>query len=880
MGEVKELLHEVRKGMILSYPHGTHIYTGKKKLIIKSKFFKSMTNRLLYLIEGNIIYGLIKLKCPEKINLTEFQELSSKHLISDDERNKWWPRKEVLYAYNFEFKLFEIPKKVNLQQTAKLFVEEFEFVTELIEDPKQYEPAKKPNSVLHDDWRIVSAWYCTIKHGGKTKYSLEDIIHLARIIYKELKKRDTEFHPDKMKPCALELFNIVSGKKKELTDLSDPTMLDSFEDKLIIKDFISVVGSVAEGKENPNDIDVLLRLNNPTPFIKRAVEIRLLKDLSFASDVHFIWGDPEGPHDTFIPLYDLQLKRIKPLKRVTMQENIIDFSMAKKFFPMKPSKRFYQLDEVIDYMFKSGQKYALEKKYNGFRAILYKSAGSIGLYSDQKKDISSKFPTIISEAKKLSNKDFVIDSELVLGEGGRAEIIKYVIGKEQLDDSQLQLHAFDIIHFGEEDLSSVPWHNRNSILHSLHFQPHIKEVNSIIVDSKIEAEKAIKLLRNMKRSEGAMIKSYTGKYTKNGESAAWIKFRNEDQLNVIVLDVESKPNGKVYKVGIHIKDPKKFHPDYLDGKVLILGKTFVTKENFEVGDHIEISVEEIWRHKYSKEDDVIRYSIHKPRPIKKVSEATTDWKVLDELVVSKGEEIIENEDATTTSSPGISDVSGKIWKKKKIPAPKKLEDMTEQDLQGSEGGEIMVKNFPDRMQANFNKVLDKWNPFVIQWHLRGQESIHTDLRLKAGDDLEGFTLFTPGSVGGEDKLDEVSSNIRGTIKLPQPKEWLTADGGYPAGSPGTTKEHSAYFAIIAKGKYRAVEVSDHKIVFELKSDSGKVKKMKAIQEEDKSQVDAFNKFLPENLKQLEGCYSYHIAHIEESRWVILFDKLKECPGGD
>ena len=875
--DVKEVLQEIRQGIIVPYPYGIQIYTDKQQLIIKGKIYKNIINRLLYLIENDIAYGLIKLKYPEKISLAEFNELSSKHLLSETDRLKWWPQKEVLYAYNFEFKPFEEPLKV-ITPKGKAFVDNFEFEQKLISNPKLYEPLTKSNAVLRDDWRIVCAWYCTIKHGGTVKHSLEDIIHLARVIYKELQKRGTVFHPDKMKPCVAELFKIVSSAKKELSDLTDPKILDNLPDKLIIKDFISVVGSVAEQKEQPHDIDLLVRLSNPTAFIKRAVEARILKDLEFAPNVHFIWGDPEGPHDTFIPLYDLQLKRIKPLKRITMQAEVIDLNVA-QFYPMKPSKRFYQIDELIDYMFKTSQKFAIEKKYNGFRAILYKSGNTARIYSDQKKDISSKFPTIISEAKELSNKNFVLDSELVLGVGGRAEIIKYVVGKEHLDDSELQLHAFDLISFDNEDLESKPWHERKSMLHSLHFQSHIKEVHSIIVDDRSEATKAIKLFRNMKGSEGAMIKKYDGKYTKNGETDAWIKFRNEDTLVVAVLDVESKPNGKVYKIGIKIGNPDKFNPKYIEDNVLVLGHTFVTQQSHNVDDHIEVNVEEVWRHRYS--DDKIRYSIHKPRVMKGTDKPTSNWKMLDDLAVSKGEEVIENADGpTTTSTPGIADISGKIWGKKIIKAPKKLEDMTEEELQGNEGGEIMVQNFPDRMQANFRTELDKWNPFVIQWHLRGEKSIHTDLRLKAGEDLEGFTLFTPGSVGGDDKLTAEPHSIRGTIKLPQPKEWLDADGGYPAGAPGTTKEHSAYFAIIAKGKYRPVEISDHKIVFELKSDSGKIKKMKAIQEEDKEYVEAFNKFLPESLKQLDGCYSYHVAHIEENRWIILFDKLKECPRGE
>jgi len=70
-----------------------------------------------------------------------------------------------------------------------------------------------------------------------------------------------------------------------------------------------------------------------------------------------------------------------------------------------------------------------------------------------------------------------------------------------------------------------------------------------------------------------------------------------------------------------------------------------------------------------------------------------------------------------------------------------------------------------------------------------------------------------------------------------------------------------------------------KIAFELKSESGKVSEIKPLNEEDKETVESFNKKLPDNLKDLNGCFSYHIAHIEEKH-IILFDKLKECPKGE
>jgi hypothetical protein len=925
-----------------------------------------MASRIFYIIEDSLCYGLLKLKYPMKINLKEFEELQSKHQITEDERKKWWPGKEILYAYDFEVvKLFDKPRRVAVPQGADTFVQDFEFLeeVELIQDFKSYDPQAHSNEVLRDDWRIACAWYSTIKEGRKLKHSVEDVIHIARLIYKELKKRGTEFHPETMTKHAKELFDIVSGVQKELSeyDLSDPSILKEFEDKILIKDFISVCGSmvVPYGNEKPHDIDLVVRMEQPTDYLKRAVEVRLLKDLGFSDKVHFIWGDPEGPHDSFIPIYDLKITKIRPLKVVRMATEEIELSTLTPFNPMKPSKRFYQVDELLNYMFKGNAKYAIEKKYNGFRCVLVKSGSVVKMYSDQKKSIGDKFPTLVEQGKKLSAKDFAVDCELVYEGGGRTEILRFIMGNEHLDDSKMELQVFDILQNGSDDLTSRPWYERKSILHSLNFGHNIQEVNSIVVDSKDQASKAVNLVRNMKGSEGVMVKRYEGKYSKNAETDAWIKFRNEDALIIKVLEVVKKENGYSYLMGV--EPPSNANEKFVQDGSLTLGHTFVTDIAAEKGDKLEVNIEEVWRHKYP--DGSIRYSVHKPKVMAKTEKSISSWEALDKLAVSKGEEIVEHSEqcdecedlelteeelaeittkemmvekrgdswcvlhghpkkegsktdkpagtpikcysiakygedlarkkafamhyaiqkseglsdgATTSGTPGIADIAGKVIKKKIIAAPKLLEEMTSLELEEKEGGEVMVNNFPDRMQRDFKKVLNEWQLYTMQWHLRGEHSIHTDLRMDTGQQLEGFTLFTPGSTDGTDLLTENPSNIRGTIKVPQPVQWLEVHGGYKSGAPGTTSKHNAYFAIISKGKYRPLIVEDHRIVFEIRSDSGSIKPVKPISDDDAAAVEAFNKKLPESYKKLDGCYSYHIAHIGDAH-IILFDKLAECP---
>jgi phosphoribosyl 1,2-cyclic phosphate phosphodiesterase len=693
---ISESLMEQREAIYLVHPHGSLIWEGKKSLIVKSKFYKGEINKPLYLIEDNLCYGIIKLRLPDKITLEEFNSLKDRHLVSEEERSKWWPNKEVLYAYKFDIiKLFDFPKKVEIPRGAQTFIKDFKFLSEheFIENVPGYHPRITPTDVLMDDWRIVIAWYSSIKSGKKFKYTIGEVLELARKIFNELRRRGIEFHPEKMTPAGKEVYDIVSKSKGKgalsetlaQLDYRNPDMWENFKDITVIKGFASIVGSSIKSADDhkPNDLDIQFRMRDPPDFIKRAIEVRICKDFPNWKDLHFIWGDPEGPHDSFVPLYDLRLVRVRPVKKVEMsdlernsEENSQNLEEnPRKIVPMKPKRRFYRVDEIIDYMFKTGRKYALEKKYNGFRGMISKFDNSVKIYSDQGKDISEHFKTAVSEAKKISNKDFILDCEIVYKDGGRSEIAKYITGKGEIPDKEISFHCFDIPHF-DKDISELPWFERKQILHSLNFTPHIKEVSSIVAETSEKARKAITLLRNLKGSEGAMIKRYEGRYSPGAESDAWIKFRNEDELTVEVLKVNKKEKGYTYSIGIPVNDTGKFKENYIENGFLLLGDTFITDEEFSEGDKIQVNIEEVWRHEYP--DNKIRFSIHKPRVIRQSDSEYSKWTDLDELAVSKGELVTENSD-TTTSTPGIASVQGKYIIKRVIRQPNREDESVEVD---------------------------------------------------------------------------------------------------------------------------------------------------------------------------------------------------------
>ncbi|MHA1860170.1 MAG: ChaB family protein, partial [Candidatus Asgardarchaeia archaeon] len=122
--------------------------------------------------------------------------------------------------------------------------------------------------------------------------SREDLINAHVFIVKEMLKRGMDHH-------------IVD----RLDKLSTP-LLEAGVDFVLVPDYVSIVGSSVEDWASANDLDILIR----QPQRDSSLEIKIMKTLGKDKDYHFIY-DPRGPHDDYIPIFDLVLRAKKPTVR-------------------------------------------------------------------------------------------------------------------------------------------------------------------------------------------------------------------------------------------------------------------------------------------------------------------------------------------------------------------------------------------------------------------------------------------------------------------------------------------------------------------------------------------------------------------------------------
>jgi len=466
-------------------------------------------------------------------------------------------------------------------------------------------------------------------------------------------------------------------------------------------------------------------------------------------------------------------------------------------------EKLQQIEEELISIEKA--KYAVEKKYNGFHAVLHKKGTEVKIFSEQEKDISNAFPTLCDAAKTLTDADIIIDGELVPYKGkeplGRNELMKFIgaikSGKK-VDDKHIKMHVWDIVYYNK-DITDLPLRERRKVLSKLKFNSRILPVSAFYVPAdKNELKKAIEKATKLKGSEGAVIKDLDAPYVFDEKSRAWIKYRHLVDFHAIIIDkIRNKAGNFNYVVGVELrpKDMKYIDSRYVvevnGKKVLKLGKTFNTEFDVPIGSIADIMVEEVWRHESPRG---IRYSIHKPRfrhprPDRSTSSTIDD---LEDIVTSIGvavKELREDNDYGETHT----EAAEKFWKENWFRMYPK-----------SGKGQFIYHHHWRGLTEEETKLDDK------TLMCETNHSIHGDLRHEVDrNTLWGFTVFFgtakencekyPDKLIYQSKTKE-KYKMQGSFKLAMPHSWLEVGKRkplitQPGGIGSTAKKFAKFFAI-------------------------------------------------------------------------------------
>jgi len=128
-----------------------------------------------------------------------------------------------------------------------------------------------------------------------------------------------------------------------------------------------------------------------------------------------------------------------------------------------PAFRPVQLATLVDAV-PAGDRWIHEMKYDGYRTLVAVGGGEARAYTRSGLDWSGRFPSILSDARKLKVRSALIDGEaVVLDPEGRSNFQK-LQGALKGAPASIDYFAFDLLELNGDDLTSLPLLKRKAKL--------------------------------------------------------------------------------------------------------------------------------------------------------------------------------------------------------------------------------------------------------------------------------------------------------------------------------------------------------------------------------------------------------------------------------
>jgi len=227
-------------------------------------------------------------------------------------------------------------------------------------------------------------------------------------------------------------------------------------------------------------------------------------------------------------IFELSKKGIEQLEKVSLKtDKPIKVMLAQKAL------------SIEDGFEKCGKYLAAEYKYDGFRMLINKKDDSVSLYTRRLENVTKQFPDIVEVIKKnIKAKSCIIDSEII---GYSPKTKKYmpfqaisqrIRRKYDIDrlvkELPVEVKAFDIVLYNDEDLINSPFEQRSKLLKKIIKSEKYKITTSdqIITDKVSEVrefyEKAIK-----NNQEGLILKNLNAPYKPGSRVGYMLKLKEE-----------------------------------------------------------------------------------------------------------------------------------------------------------------------------------------------------------------------------------------------------------------------------------------------------------------------------------------------------------------
>jgi len=243
--------------------------------------------------------------------------------------------------------------------------------------------------------------------------------------------------------------------------------------------------------------------------------------------------------------------------------------------PVKPM--LAQIAESLDDVYAESDEFALEHKLDGIRIQVHRQEKDVKIFSRHLKDITSHFPELVENAKKLPVNKFILDGEAIgVDKKGRPVpfqvLARRTTRKKNISEMQRNVPVlpqyFDILYLAGEDLTRKPYGERVEVLSGIVSKKDHLADRLVPIDKK-DAEVFFEQSLN-RGNEGVVVKILDSEYRPGKRGKHWFKIKRAHTIDCVILAAEwghGRRRGLLSNLHLGVLDETMT-------KYLMVGKTF------------------------------------------------------------------------------------------------------------------------------------------------------------------------------------------------------------------------------------------------------------------------------------------------------------------
>ena len=217
-----------------------------------------------------------------------------------------------------------------------------------------------------------------------------------------------------------------------------------------------------------------------------------------------------------------------------------------------------------------------EHKLDGARVQVHKSGDDVRVFSRRLNDVTAAVPEVVELIRELPSRELILDGEAIaLRADGRPQPFQITMRRFGRKRDVEKLRAtlplssfyFDCLLVDRESLLDAPAAERWARLQSV--VPEASRVRSLTTGEAVEAQRFLDAALSAGH-EGVMAKSLAAPYEAGGRGGAWLKLKQVQTLDLVVLAAEwghGRRKGRLSNLHLGARDAA-------TGGFVMLGKTF------------------------------------------------------------------------------------------------------------------------------------------------------------------------------------------------------------------------------------------------------------------------------------------------------------------